>query len=362
MGYDRNERRQVTGGQPGWFRFLRRSFPSGNSVLVTGVRPVLIDTGFGSDAAETLRLIESQGVPPGSLTNILNTHHHSDHVGGNGAFSRITDAPISAHPIEARSINRGDAVACRAEWLDQPVEAYRVNEFLDEGDVIDLGGGELQVLHAPGHTAGQICFYEPTERVLICGDVLLGSDVGWINLVNEGTSPVEEAISSLERLMRLDARVAYPGHGAPIPDVAEACRRTIRRYERWIDDPEAVAWHGCRRIFAFALMINNGIPADDVYGYIEGTQWARDHARMVLGIPVAQLARELVDGLIETRSVFWSNGRLLSRVPHKVPRPGWASGPTRPGAWPPLIATEPTGPDRTELPPGYRMGRRPRSP
>ena len=362
MGYDRNERRQVTGGQPGWFRFLRRSYPSGNSVLVTGVRPVLIDTGFGSDAAETLRLIESQGVPPGSLTNILNTHHHSDHVGGNGAFSRITDAPISAHPIEARSINRGDAVACRAEWLDQPVEAYRVNEFLDEGDVIDLGGGELQVLHAPGHTAGQICFYEPTERVLICGDVLLGSDVGWINLVNEGTSPVEEAISSLERLMRLDARVAYPGHGAPIPDVAEACRRTIRRYERWIDDPEAVAWHGCRRIFAFALMINNGIPADDVYGYIEGTQWARDHARMVLGIPVAQLARELVDGLIETRSVFWSNGRLLSRVPHKVPRPGWASGPTRPGAWPPLIATEPTGPDRTELPPDYRMGRRPRSP
>ena len=326
----------MSGEQPGRFRFLRRPFPSGNSVLVTGVRPVLIDTGFGSDAPETLRLVEHQGVPPGSLANILNTHHHSDHVGGNQAFSQMTDAPISAHPIEARSINRRDAVACRAEWLDQPVEAYRVDRFLDDGDTVDLGDGKLQVLHTPGHSAGQICFYEPTGRVLISGDVLLGSDVSWINLVNEGTSPVEEAISSLERLMRLDALVAYPGHGAPITDVAEQCRRTIGRYERWLDDPETIAWHGCRRIFAFALMINDGIPEDDVHGYIEGTQWARDHARMVLGIPVSQLARELVDGLIETRSVFWSNGRLLSRVPHKVPRPGWASGPLRPGAWPPL--------------------------
>lgn len=327
-------------GRSGRFRFLRRPFPSANQVLVTGSRPVLIDTGFGSDAEETLRLVAYQGLGPESLTAVLNTHHHSDHVGGNGTFTRVTGAPIFAHPLEGRLVNRRDIRACRAEWLDQPVEPYQVDGFLSEGDRVDLGDGELQVLHTPGHSSGQICFYEPSERVLVCGDVLLDSEVSWINLVNEGSSPVEEAIASLERLMRMDIAVAYPGHGTAVTHVDESCRRTIRRYERWLDDPEKVAWHGCRRIFAFALMINDGIPRDDVHDYIQGTQWARDNARMILGLSVADFARELVDGLLATGAVFWANDRLHSRVPHKVPPPGWATGPTRPGAWPPVeVAT-----------------------
>ena len=93
-------------GQASRFRFLRRPFPSANQVLVTGPTPVLIDTGFGSDATETLRLVEFQGVTPGSLAAILNTHHHSDHVGGNYALAHATDAPICGHPLEARLVNR----------------------------------------------------------------------------------------------------------------------------------------------------------------------------------------------------------------------------------------------------------------
>ncbi len=333
-------------GQASRFRFLRRPFPSANQVLVTGPTPVLIDTGFGSDATETLRLVEFQGVTPGSLAAILNTHHHSDHVGGNYALARATDAPICGHPLEARLVNRRDLKACRAEWLDQPVEPYQIDRLLSGGDRVDLGDTELEVIHTPGHSTGQICFYESGEKVLVCGDVLLDSEVSWINLVNEGTSPVEEAIASLERIMRLDVSIAYPGHGTAITDVGDACRRTIRRYERWIDDPEKVAWHGCRRIFAFALMINNGIHRDTVHGYIEGTQWARDHARVILGLPVNEFARELIDGLLATRAVYWASDRLHSRVPHKVPPPGWANAPTRPGAWPPADAASRSVTDR----------------
>lgn len=277
-------------GENGSFRFLRRAFPSANSVLVTGPRAVLIDTGFGSDVAETIRLIEFQGGAIEGLDSIINTHHHSDHVGGNMAIVKRSGAPVYAHRSEGRLVNRRDLRACRAEWLDQPVEAYTVDGFLDDGDVVPLGDGELEVLHTPGHSAGQLCLHHPGARVLICGDVLLGSDIGWINLVNEGTAPVEEAIASLERIMRLAPSIAYPGHGQAITDVPAACLDSIRRYERFLDDPDRVAWFGCRRIFAFALMIKDGIAEEDVYGYIEGTQWARDHCKMILGMPVATFA------------------------------------------------------------------------
>ena len=120
--------------------FFERPYPSANSILLKGVRPVLVDSGFGSDTDELLSWLLAQGVSPEKLSLVVNTHHHSDHVGGNYRLQNDYGIPIAASYTEAKNINRRDPEACGARWLAQAVEPYTVNRFLHEGDVIGTGG------------------------------------------------------------------------------------------------------------------------------------------------------------------------------------------------------------------------------
>ncbi|MCM3653636.1 MBL fold metallo-hydrolase [Metabacillus litoralis] len=67
--------------------FFERKFPSANMILIKDQLPILIDTGFGSDAKE--QLIKEAGVSPEELHLIVNTHYHSDHFGGNYHLQKI---------------------------------------------------------------------------------------------------------------------------------------------------------------------------------------------------------------------------------------------------------------------------------
>lgn len=151
--------------------FFERKFPSANMVLIKDELPILIDTGFGSDVKETEQLLKEAGVSPEELHLIVNTHYHSDHVGGNFHFQKNYGVRIAAHKWEAELINSCNPEACSAEWLDQPVEPYRVDKKLSDNDEIHTGSRTFKVLHTPGHTLGHISLYEPEEEVLICGDL-----------------------------------------------------------------------------------------------------------------------------------------------------------------------------------------------
>src|SRR5688500_2497846 len=120
-------------------QFFQRKFPSANMVLVSGPRPVLIDSGFGSDFADTVQLLESAGVHPSDLQMVVNTHYHGDHVGGNHGLQQTYDVPIAAHHWEGKLVNRRDRDACASEWLRQPIEPYTVDHLLKDGDEIDTG-------------------------------------------------------------------------------------------------------------------------------------------------------------------------------------------------------------------------------
>ena len=79
-------------------------------------------------------------------------------------------------------------------------------DFLDEGDVVDLGDRMFAVLHTPGHTAGSLCLWDEAHGALFSGDAIyVDSKLGW-------EDPVAFA-ASLERLRDLDVRVVHGGHG-----------------------------------------------------------------------------------------------------------------------------------------------------
>jgi glyoxylase-like metal-dependent hydrolase (beta-lactamase superfamily II) len=297
---------------PDWLDFRQRLFPSCNFTWINGPRPILIDTGFGSDLEETVEML------PGTPALVFNTHWHSDHVGGNAGLTELFQASIAASRAEGERINAGDPDSFGADWLDQPVARYQVDRLLEAGERLGTGAVTLRVIPAPGHSLGQIALFEERDRVLIAGDAILASDVPWVNPFLDGPDALERAMATIERIGSLDARVAVAGHGEVIEDVAGSVKRSLERMRVWRDDPAKMALHGSRRIFGYALMIRGGIARSDVLPYLGARRWVRDFSTLA-GVSPEEFAQRLVADLTRSGAARWEGDRLISGVPHTAP-------------------------------------------
>ncbi|MFB6703164.1 MBL fold metallo-hydrolase [Streptomyces sp. NPDC056333] len=296
---------------PSWATWWQRPFPDANTLLLQGRQPALIDTGFVGHAEETAAWARAHA---GDVGLVVNTHWHSDHVGGNGLL-QAQGAAVAAGAPEAEAIERRDPGCCAAEYLDQPVAPYTVDVPLDDGQVLRLGDAEWEVVRTPGHTPGHLALWEPEERLLVVGDALSGYDVGWVNLALDGLDAATTALASLKRIADLAPRVILPSHG-PIPaDPGAAFAAALRRAQRLVDDPDGTVRYGARRIFAFALMIRGGLPADEVEPYLHARAWLADAARLLDLTPEA-LATDLVTTMLAGGAVVLRDGRLHAAADH----------------------------------------------
>lgn len=324
---------------PSWFRWHQRTFPSANTALVIGSRPLLVDSGFGHDGDLTVRQLAQAGVRAEDLL-VVNTHHHSDHVGGNHYLQTHFSVAVAAHRWEADMVNDRDPDACSALWLDQPVQPYQVDVVLADGDLLDAGGPALLVVHTPGHTLGHIALFAEEERLLILGDAVHGDDVAWINVYREGAGAVRRAMASIEHLAALQPRTAVSGHGAAITDPPAAFAAAHARYQRWLDEPERVAWHTAKRIFAFALMFKGGLPAATAGDYLLSCPWFGDISRHAMGVDPREFVAPFLDEMRRSGAAVETGGFLCAAATHDVPPPGWATAPTRPDVWPRGLVNE----------------------
>ena len=112
-------------------------------------------------------------------------------------------AGIAASAADADAVARRDPRCCQAEYLDQPVAPYTVDEQLHDAQIVPLGDAEWQAICAPGHTPGHLCLWQPDERLLIVGDALSDYDVGWVNIALDGPDAAAIALASLHRLLDL---------------------------------------------------------------------------------------------------------------------------------------------------------------
>ena len=131
---------------------------------------------------------------------VLLTHGHFDHVGGVAGLAWWGDLPVYCHAADV-SDAPGDFT-----WMKTP--AWKP---LTDGQILDLAGLKIKVLHTPGHSPGSCCFL--VEDRLFCGDVLFRSSIGRTDLPGGDDGQMKE---SLKRLTALpgDYQV-YPGHGNP---------------------------------------------------------------------------------------------------------------------------------------------------
>jgi len=292
---------------PDWVIWRQRPFPDANLLLIDGREPALVDSGFVGHAQRTAEWVRAHS---GNLTRVVNTHWHADHVGGNGLL-QAGGAGIAAGAPDADAIARRDPGCCAAEYLDQPVAPYTVDEPLDDGQLLRLGDADWEVLHTPGHTPGHVALWQPEERLLVVGDALSDYDVGWVNLALEGPDATATALASLQRLADLPARALLTAHGPMPADPSAAFHAALRRTQRLVDDPAGAVWYGARRILAFALMIRGGIPTDQVEPYLHARAWLTDAARL-LRLTSEELAAELVSTMEASGAITRRDGRLVA--------------------------------------------------
>ena len=125
------------------------------------------------------------------------THGHGDHVGGIGCFPEVW-----IHPADVPMITYGD-------------EGYKgVIHHLEDGDVIDLGGRQLEVLHTPGHTSGSITFFDKEHHYGFSGDAFGSTNL--LLFVPSFSGLIETCTRTAEYMQKNGIEKLFPGHyGGP---------------------------------------------------------------------------------------------------------------------------------------------------
>lgn len=141
---------------------------------------------------------------------IIITHAHIDHIGGAQKLKALTGAPVY---MNSRDQELYDHIDMQAQWLGMATpEKAGIDVNAREGESVQLGGAEFQVLETPGHTQGSIGVWIPAENKLVAGDTLFLDSIGRTDLPGGDHRQILRSIH--DRLLPLnDEVVVIPGHG-----------------------------------------------------------------------------------------------------------------------------------------------------
>jgi hydroxyacylglutathione hydrolase len=142
------------------------------------------------------------------IDHILLTHGHFDHIGGIGPLKEKLGATVYIHEKDTEILK--DSKLNLSIFLSDSHCMVKADHFLKEGQSFQLGAGQLDVLHTPGHTPGGVSFVG--AHFVIVGDTLFQSSIGRTDFPYASGKQLIQSIR--EKLFVLDDHlVVYPGHG-----------------------------------------------------------------------------------------------------------------------------------------------------
>jgi glyoxylase-like metal-dependent hydrolase (beta-lactamase superfamily II) len=227
-----------------------------NAWLVSGAeRDAVIDCGTGiarlRPALDALRRMRHRPIAA------IATHAHSGHIGSLYEFDerlchRLEVPMLIASEVVAPLVAEGydggyrramaeagsalpDLMVTAVPREDFDPVAFQISRAaptrtVEDGDVVELGGRTLRIVHLPGHTAGSVGVLEEHTGLLFSGDTLFRDPVSAVEQVD-----VEAHVASLQRLRELPVRIVHGGHGPSFGGAAVALRvdEDVARCEMW---------------------------------------------------------------------------------------------------------------------------------
>ncbi|MEM6290502.1 MAG: MBL fold metallo-hydrolase [Myxococcota bacterium] len=150
----------------------------------------LVDPAFEVD-----RLLAAARKRGWTVTTILLTHTHDDHIAGLDEAAELTGATVRCHPVEVEI----------ARTLAPKVEPIEDRAF------VTIGQGRAQALYTPGHMPGCVCWYLPEPGALITGDVLFVGSCGGVKFPQSDPDAMYDSLQRVLGALPEETRV-YPGH------------------------------------------------------------------------------------------------------------------------------------------------------
>ena len=294
--------------------FVRDWLSANQVVLRSRDGGVVIDSGYGKHVPLTLALVASrQGLDGAPLATLVNTHCHSDHMGGNAALQRAYGCTIAVPAGEAPLVAAWDERALLLDYAGQRAERFGVDEILQPGSTHVWGDLEWRALAAPGHDMRALVFFNDEHGILVSGDALWQNGYGFVMPPAIDAEALPATRATLELIAGLDVRRVIPGHGEPFDDVQAALERAFRRTEAFEADPLRLARHALKVVLVFTLLDRERLPLAAMSDYVERTGIFREFNARFFKVPPATLAGQLTDELVRVGAVRCEEGYLLPR-------------------------------------------------
>ncbi len=196
-------------------------------------RDMLIDSGMGVVSLRNWVPLVTER----ELTAVA-SHTHFDHIGCHHEFEdravHRAEAEILANPTRASTL--ADPYVTDEIFSKLPPEPYQSGTYavkrapalrlLEDGDLVDLGDRQFEVIHTPGHSPGGIALWEVATGILFSGDIVYDGEL----IEDAYHSDAEDYRESMERLCDLPVEVVHGGH---FPSYGRDRHRAIIR--RWLD-------------------------------------------------------------------------------------------------------------------------------
>ena len=292
---------------------LERGWLSANNILFfDGENATLVDSGYVTHAAQTVDLV-GHALCGRHLKTLINTHSHSDHIGGNAALQAAFGCEIIVPAGLHATIAEWDEDALLLSPLGQQAARFQHDSLIGAGSELEMGGLVWQALAVPGHDMEALAYYNPEKRILISGDALWENGFGVIfpELLGEADG-LASTRATLEMLARLPIDTVIPGHGAPFAAVDAVFERAFRRVDSFSADIDKLAWHAIKVIVSFAMLEKRRLPAADFPAFVLGLPFAVDVNRRYVGLSEDQLAARIERELLLVNALRREDGFLVA--------------------------------------------------
>ena len=291
-------------------RVFERGWLSSNNVLLLGRdNTALVDSGYVTHAPQTLALVQS-ALGDRVLDQLLNTHLHSDHCGGNAALqARYPALRTAIPPGLAEAVQKWDMDALTYAPTGQNCQQYRFDTLMQPGTEVRLGDRLWQIHAAPGHDTHSVVLFEPEARVLLSADALWERGFGVVFPELEGEQAFDAVARTLDVIEALNPAVVIPGHGSVFSDAAIALAYARSRLESFVADPARHLRHGVKVLLKFKLLELQTIDTTALVHWARSTPYfAQIYEQHFSNLDFSRWVDALLDDLVRARAAARVDG------------------------------------------------------
>jgi glyoxylase-like metal-dependent hydrolase (beta-lactamase superfamily II) len=288
---------------PDSMAFLERDWLSANHVMfrdeIDGAKQAtIVDTGYVRFAATTLEKISHtlRSWDAIALAKIINTHIHSDHIGGNTSVQRAyCDCKIAVPAAEQSMLLNWDSPDQMLSYADQEAERFSWDETIDAGDALTLGGERWEAIATPGHDMGSVVLYCERLRILISADALWENGFGFVVPQAIDPKPLAAQRATFKRLAQLDVALVIPGHGRMFKDFKSSLKRASEKLDAFAEDDMKIARNVVKGMFIYSMMWRGEMRIDELVDYVQRVGVHRDYNAQFFRMSDEAFSNWLVD-------------------------------------------------------------------